>query len=98
MSCTKSGPEPLNSSNFKATCYNDFWQAYQKVIPGNQHHAVGKEPGETAHIERFNNTLCQRLGRFVRKTLSFSKCKWMHFYCFVLFIQRYNLEHANIRL
>lgn len=93
----------------KATCYSDFWQAYQKVIPSEQHHAVGKESGETAHIERFNNTLrrgqarkvpfCprQRLGRFVRKTLSFSKCEWMHFYCLILFIHRYNRDHANIR-
>ena len=66
----------------KATCYSDFWQAYPNVIPEAQHHAVGKETGETAHIERFNNTLRQRLGRFVRKTLSFSKCEWMHFYSF----------------
>ena len=82
----------------KATCYSDFWQAYQNVIPSEQHHAVGKETGETAHIERFNNTLRQRLGRFVRKTLSFSKCEWMHFYCLVLFIHRYNAEHASIRI
>ena len=54
---------------------SDFWQAYQTVIPSEQHHAVGKETEETAHIERFNNTLKQRLGRFVRKTPSFSKCE-----------------------
>jgi len=34
---------------------------------------VGQESGETAHVERWNNTLRQRLARFVRKTLSFSK-------------------------
>ena len=66
------------------------------MIPSEQHHAVGKETGEKAYIERFNNTLRQRLGRFVRKTLSFSKCEWIHFYCLVLFIHRYNLEHASI--
>ncbi len=38
-----------------------------------QHTAVGKETGETAHVERWNNTLRQRLARFVRMTLSFSK-------------------------
>src|SRR5436309_2987455 len=54
-------------------CYTDFWQAYQAVIPEEQHSAVGKETGETAHVERWNNTLRQRLGRFVRKTLSFSR-------------------------
>ena len=54
-------------------CFTDFWSAYQAVIPEEQHTAVGKENGETAHVERWNNTLRQRLARFVRKTLSFSK-------------------------
>lgn len=54
-------------------CYTDFWNAYQAVIPEEQHTAVGKETGETAHVERWNNTLRQRLARFVRKTLSFSR-------------------------
>jgi IS1 family transposase len=34
---------------------------------------VGKETGKTRYIERFNHTLRQRVGRLVRKTLSFSK-------------------------
>jgi hypothetical protein len=37
----------------------DFWTAYQGVIPSKQHRAVGKETGETAHMERLNNTLRQ---------------------------------------
>jgi IS1 family transposase/transposase-like protein len=76
----------------QATCYSDFWQAYQMVIPSEQHHAVGKETGETAHIERWNNTLRQHLARFVRKTLSFSKCFDMHEICLKLFLHRYNTE------
>jgi IS1 family transposase len=32
-----------------------------------------KETGQTSYIERFNNTMGQRIGRLVRKTLSFSK-------------------------
>jgi hypothetical protein len=43
------------------------------VIPEEQHTAVGKETGETARVERWNNTLRQRLARLVRMTLSFSK-------------------------
>ena len=77
-------------------CYTDFWDAYQTVIPKKQHGAVGKETGETAHIERFNNTIRQRLGRFVRKTLSFSKSPFMHYICLSLFLHRYNLEKASI--
>jgi len=77
-------------------CYTDFWSAYQSVIPKKQHTAVGKETGETAHVERWNNTLRQRLGRFVRKTLSFSKSIVMHYICLSLFLHRSNLERASI--
>jgi insertion element IS1 protein InsB len=73
-------------------CYTDFWEAYKAVIPVTKHRPVGKETGQTAHIERFNNTLRQRLARFVRKTLSFSKSQEMHEVCLKLFIWRYNLE------
>lgn len=72
--------------------YSDFWEAYQAVVPDENHEAVGKETGETAHIERFNNTLRQRLARFVRKTLSFSKTDEMHEICLRLFLFRYNEE------
>jgi insertion element IS1 protein InsB len=74
------------------TCYTDFWKAYALVIPDDQHEAVGKETGETAHIERFNNTIRQRLARFVRKTLSFSKSQLMHDICLRLFLWRYNMD------
>jgi insertion element IS1 protein InsB len=75
-------------------CFTDFWKVYQAVIPEEQHTAAGKETGETAHIERWNNTLRQRLARFVRKTLSFSKSLVMHDACLKLFLHRYNLERA----
>jgi Transposase and inactivated derivatives, IS1 family len=77
-----------------AHCYTDFWKAYAKVVPAAQHTAVGKESGETAHVERWNLTLRQRLGRFVRRTLSFSKSPQMHKACLRLFIHRYNNDHA----
>ena len=73
-------------------CFSDFWHAYQAIIPEEQLTQVGKETGETAHIERWNGTLRQRLGRFVRKTLSFSKSETMHMICLDLFLHRYNLE------
>jgi insertion element IS1 protein InsB len=78
--------------------YTDFWCAYQAVIPDDQHQAVGKETGETAHVERWNNTLRQRLGRFVRKSLSFSKSRLMHEICLRLFLHRYNLEIAILQV
>ena len=76
----------------QGTCYSDFLEAYAAVIPDEHHAPVGKETGETAHIERFNNTLRQRLARFVRKTLSFSKSDEMHEICLRLFLYRYNME------
>lgn len=72
--------------------FSDFWEAYRAVIPDQQHQAVGKETGLTAHVERFNNTIRQRLARFVRKTLSFSKSEHMHLICLHLFLVRYNLD------
>jgi insertion element IS1 protein InsB len=78
----------------QAHCYTDFWEAYAKVLPVAQHTAVGKESGETAHVERWNLTLRQRLGRFVRRTLSFSKSEVMPEACLRLFIHRYNSSHA----
>ena len=77
-----------------AQCYTDFWEAYAKVLPAAQHTAVGKDSGETAHVERWNLTLRQRLARFVRRTLSFSKSSVMHEACLRLFIHRYNCSHA----
>lgn len=73
-------------------CYSDLWGAYRAVIPEDRHEAVGKDSGETAHVERFNNTLRQRVGRFVRRTLSFSKSDEMHEVCLELFLHRYNAD------
>ena len=53
-----------------AVCYTDFWEAYEEVLPSMRHQAVGKDTGQTSYIERFNNTMRQRVGRLVRKTLS----------------------------
>jgi len=75
-------------------CFSDFWQAYRLVVPEDQLIQVGKETGETAHIERWNGTLRQRLARFVRETLSFSKSILMHSICLDLFLHRYNLDRA----
>lgn len=44
-----------------AVCYTDFWASYPVALPSKRHQAVGKETGLTSYIERFNNTLRQRV-------------------------------------
>lgn len=88
--------EKIPESYRAAHCYTDFWAAYQQVIPDEQHTACGKDSGETAHVERWNNALRQRLARFVRKSLSFSKSWFMHEACLRLFLHRYNLDQVFI--
>lgn len=70
--------------------FSDFWKAYQNIFAAERHHPVGKESGETCHVERWFNTLRQRLARFVRKTLSFSKSERFHDLVLRLFIHHYN--------
>ena len=77
-------------------CYSDFWAAYAAVVPPEQLHRSEKK-GATNHIERWNNTLRQRVGRLVRKTLSFSKTCQMHDIAIRLFIHHYN-EQRRITL
>ncbi len=74
--------------------YSDFWKAYQ-ALPKATHQCVGKETGQTAHMERWYNTLRQWVGRVVRKTLSFSKSDTFHHIVLKWFIVEYNLEHAG---
>ena len=63
----------------KCLCYTDFWAAYAEVLPSSQHRATGKGDGQTCHIERFNNILRQRLGRFVRRfSIQFNYCFCFH--------------------
>ncbi len=74
-----------------AVCYSDFWAAYAKVVPSTRHRPVGKETGETSHIERTNGTFRQRISRLVRKTLSFSKSRQNHHRAIKYFIWCFNI-------
>ena len=83
-----------------AICYSDFWEAYRTVLPSKRHRAVGKDSGQTNHVERVNNTLRQRIGRLVRKTLAFSKKLDNHIGAIWYFIHQYNASpkrgHATL--
>jgi insertion element IS1 protein InsB len=73
-----------------AVAYTDFWSSYEEIFPASRHRAVGKESGGTSKIERFNNTMRQRISRLVRKTLSFSKKLVNHIGAIWLFVHHYN--------
>ena len=77
-----------------AVAYTDFWESYKKVIPSKRHKPVGKETGQTNHIERLNNTFRQRISRLVRKSLSFSKKLDNHIGAIWYFIHDYNAQLA----
>ena len=68
---------------------------YKGVIPVEQHRAITKKARKTNHIERFNNTLRQRVSRLVRETLSFSKKLVNHIGAIKYFICHYNLGKAG---
>ena len=77
-------------------CVSDAWHTYPEVIPRHLHTVAGKASSGNAHVERWNNTLRQRLGRFVRKSLSFSKSDENHFRMTLWYIIEYNLEIASL--
>jgi insertion element IS1 protein InsB len=77
-----------------ATFYTDQYVVYAGVIPTAQHKAISKLARKTNHIERFNNTLKQRVSRLVRDTLSFSKKLANHIGAIKYFICHYNLTRA----
>jgi IS1 family transposase/transposase-like protein len=76
----------------RCSSFSDFWDAYQRIFARDRHQSVAKHSGQTNHIERWFNTLRQRLARFVRKTLSFSKSDTAHEQVFHLFVHYYNLS------
>jgi insertion element IS1 protein InsB len=78
----------------QARFHTDQYEAYTGVIPAARHQAITKQARKTNHIERFNNTLRQRLSRLVRETLSFSKKLANHIGAIRYFICHYNLTRA----
>ena len=68
-----------------AVCYTDFWEAYEQVLPSKRHRAVGKETGKTSYIERFNNTLRQRVSRKRPKNLVLFKIVGEPHWCYLVF-------------
>jgi insertion element IS1 protein InsB len=81
-------------------CFVDGWEAYQLTFPSGQLTVFPSTRGPTNHQERWYNTLRQRLGRYTRKTLAFSKSDHYHRLVTHAFIVHYNLtiQHPSLTL
>jgi insertion element IS1 protein InsB len=77
-------------------CDTDFWVSYPVALPSSRHRPVDKGSGLTSYIERFNNTLRQRVSRLVRKTLSFSKKLDNPISAIWNFIHNYNEQRSSL--
>lgn len=73
--------------------FSDFWHTYDQAFPKN--HSVGKETGETAHVERLNGTIRHCLKRLTRKTIAFSKSKRNLEDALSIFFHSYNLQKVR---
>jgi IS1 family transposase len=87
--------DKIPSAYKQGLIFSDFWEAYESMVPKEQHRACGKEEGQTNHVERFNLTLRQRVGRLTRRTLSFSKSLLWHYRHIRHFLVQYNLHQRN---
>ncbi len=82
----------------KGRSFSDYWKSYRMLLGKGNHTQVGKESGETNHIERWNATLRARITRYVRKSLSFSRNLKYHHLVTKLFIVHYNQDCLNMNL
>jgi IS1 family transposase len=74
----------------------DQYTVYTRMIPAPQHKAITKKAHKTNHIERFHNTLRQRVSRLFRATLAFFKKLVNHIGIIKYFIYHYNLTNAEL--
>ena len=67
---------------------------YEGVIPAAQPRTSNELARQSNHLERFNNTLRQRVSRVVREALSFSKPRANHIGAMKLVICHYHRTRA----
>lgn len=82
----------ISSNSLRSGC-----NTYQKAL-GSAHRCLGKDSGETLHVERWNNTPSQSLGHFVRKALSFSRTEKNHQTSIKLFTREYKITASHEHL
>jgi insertion element IS1 protein InsB len=78
----------------QATFYTDQSDASAGIIPAARHTAIPKQARKTHHLERFDNTLRQRVSPLVRDTRAFSQKRATHLGAITFFIGGDNLTRA----
>jgi insertion element IS1 protein InsB len=81
-------------SRAQATFSTDQYVVSKGGMPTAQHKAITTQARNTNDIERFHNTLRQRVSRLVRDTLAFSKKLANPIGAIKYFIYHYNLTRA----
>jgi|GEM_PF-2401124 insertion element IS1 protein InsB len=69
---------------------------HPKIFPAKRHKALGKDSGKTSYIERFNNTMRQRIALLGRKFISFSKKLSNHIGAILYFIHHKNASLQEV--
>lgn len=84
--------ETLEPSYRECETRSDKLQHYAKVF-GEKHVSGGKEG--TTRVEQFNNTVRQRMGMLVRRTLSFSRSLHNFVLFLLFFITKHNIASSH---
>jgi insertion element IS1 protein InsB len=88
-------PKYKKNGHIRHTTFDtDQYVVYAGVIPAAQPREISKLARKTHHLERFNNTLRQRVSRLVREALSCSKKLANHIGAITLLICHDNLMRA----
>ena len=82
--------ERIPKSYRQCQSFSDFWAASQTVFPDETHQPTEKGSGQTSRLERWNLHIRQRLARFGRKQLAFSKSDAYHRWVTKWFIHEYS--------
>jgi IS1 family transposase len=70
--------------------YTKFWQVYSTIFSTKIHKTIAKNSGLTNYLERFNNTMRQRISMLGRNILWFSQQFSNHIGAIWYFIHHYN--------
>jgi IS1 family transposase len=76
--------------------YSEAWRACAASLAAARHRVASKSSGQTAPVERWYNTLRQRVARYVRKTLWFSKPEEEHYWLTLWHLLDDNLQVASL--